>query len=91
MARTSKSPFVTKMEDGTFFYHNETPIGSINSSNVTFTLADTPNPSTTLELTLNGQELSLTEDYTLSGDTITMLYAPDTGSLLKADYRVEPQ
>lgn len=90
MARTSRSNIVQKMEDGTLFYQNETPVGSINGSNTTFTLAGTPNPTTSLELTLGGGELSVTEDYTLSGDTITMLFAPVEGEILKADYRVEP-
>ncbi len=89
MARTSRSNFVSLMEDGNFWYH-ETPVGTIDGSNVTFTLTAAPNPTTSLEVTLNGQEMSVTEDYTLSTDTITMLIAPPTGSLIKSDYRVEP-
>ena len=89
MARTSKSNFVQYMEDGIFFYH-EVPVGTINGSNKTFTLTASPNPADSLELTINGQELTVTEDYALSTDTITMVIAPPTTSLLKCDYRTEP-
>ena len=77
------------MEDGIFFYH-EVPVGTVNGSNKVFTLTATPNPTTSLEVTLNGQEMSVTEDYTLSTDTLTMLIAPPTTSLIKVDYRTEP-
>lgn len=93
MARTApKSRVVTALEDGTFFVNGETPTGSINGSNKTFVLADTPNPADSLELSINGQELKLTSDYTLSGDTITTTFAYPTNSVnsFLADYRVEP-
>lgn len=90
MGRTSTSNFISKMENGTFFYRNETPVGTINGSNTDFTLEETPNPTTSLEVTVNGSEMSLTEDYTLSGDTLSLIIAPPTGSILKVDYRVEP-
>ena len=43
-----------------------------------------------LEVTVNGSELKVTEDYTLSGDTLTLIIAPPTNSIIKVDYRVEP-
>lgn len=64
---------------------NEVPGGTINSVNVTFTLASTP-ASGSLRLYRNGTRLKLTDDYTLSGTTITMVSAPITGSNLLADY-----
>lgn len=89
MGRTFASAFIVRMEDGTFWY-TEIPVGSINDSNTAFTLTASPNPATSLEVFLNGACLSVTEDYTLSGDDLTLLIAPPTGSLLKVNYRVEP-
>lgn len=69
------------------FVTEETPSGSINGSNVTFTLANTPT-SGTLRLYLNGvrQKSGAGNDYTLSTATITMTTAPVTGDVLIADY-----
>jgi hypothetical protein len=65
----------------------ETPTGSINGSNVTFTLVSTPSAGTE-EIFLNGLllEPGAGNDYTISGATITMLSAPVTGDRLKANY-----
>lgn len=76
---------------GTYFVENEVPSGTIDGSNVTFTLAGNPNPDASLELKMNGQYLKAGgEDFTLSGTSITMVNAPPTGSLLLASYRVSP-
>jgi len=65
----------------------ETPSGTINGSNVTFTLASAPTANTE-QLFLNGLllEPGAGNDYTISGQTITMLTAPATGDRLKASY-----
>lgn len=68
------------------FIDDETPSGTINSSNVTFYLAKTP-INGSLKLYLGGARQRVTEDFTLSGKTITFTIAPDTGSVLLADYR----
>lgn len=70
------------------FVTRESPSGSINSSNVTFTLANTPTAGTE-EIFLNGilLEPGAGNDYTISGATITMLTAPLTGERLRANYR----
>lgn len=76
----------------TDFVYNETPSGTINGVNATFTLANTPATGSgsvsTLELTLNGVVLEpgAGNDYTLSGSTITMLLVPLTGDKLRAFY-----
>jgi hypothetical protein len=65
----------------------ETPGGTINGSNTSFTLAHTPT-NTSLALYKNGQ-LQLPgggADYTLSGSTITYNTAPLTGDLLTAQF-----
>jgi hypothetical protein len=70
------------------FVTRETPTGSINGSNTTFTLANTPTAGTE-EVFLNGilQAPGAGNDYTISGATITMLTAPLTGERLLVNYR----
>lgn len=58
------------------FKNNETPSGTINGTNAAFTLANSPSPSLSLELFLNGQFQTQGSDYTLSGSTITFTTAP---------------
>lgn len=76
----------------TDFIANETPSGTINGSNATFTLANTPatvnSAVSSLEVVLNGVVLEggSGNDYTLSGNTITMLLVPQTGDKLRAYY-----
>jgi len=66
---------------------NETPSGTVNSSNTEFTLAFTP-VSGTLALYRDGQLLTGGgADYTLSTATITFTTAPTTGSVLLAFYQ----
>src|SRR4029077_21225026 len=61
----------------TGFVDRETPTGSVNGSNVTFTLANTPIAGSE-HVYLNGllQEPGAGNDYTISGATITYLTAP---------------
>jgi len=70
------------------FVDEETPSGTINSSNTAFTLANTPTAGT-LKLYYQGQKLrpGAGNDYTITGNAITMLWAPVTGTALVADYR----
>jgi hypothetical protein len=63
---------------------NEVPAGLINSSNVTYTLANTPNAVPALYLA--GLRLTPTTDFTITGLTITMTAAPTTGAKFLADY-----
>lgn len=67
--------------------YSEVPSGTINGSNVTFTLANTPT-SGSVGLYKNGQRQAVggSADYTISGATITYLAAPITGDTLLADY-----
>lgn len=70
------------------FADQETPSGSINSSNTAFTLANAPSPAGSLLLVQNGLVLKGGGvDYTLSGANITMVTAPATGDDLAAWYR----
>lgn len=69
------------------FIDDETPSGLVNNVNTIFTLAHHPNPESSLKVFVNGQRMRITEDYTLSGNTVTFLTAPPTGSILLVDYR----
>jgi hypothetical protein len=71
------------------FSDSETPGGSINGTNATFSLAFTPSPAASLELYRNGVLLKQSVDYSLSASTVTFLSGaiPQTGDLLTADYR----
>jgi len=66
---------------------NETPSGTIDGSNKTFTLANSPSPADSLMLFVNGVFQTSGEDYSLSGDTITFTVAPPSGSIIRAFYR----
>lgn len=70
------------------FVDKETPAGTINGSNTTFTLANTPTAGSE-HVFLNGQlqDVGAGNDYTISGGTITMLTAPLTGEKIRVSYR----
>ncbi len=62
----------------------ETPSGVINGSNVFYTLANAPNPASSLALYLNGDRQI--GGFTVSGLTLTLITAPQTGDQLYVDY-----
>lgn len=68
----------------------EVPTGSVNGSNVTFTLSQTPSVANTEQVFLNGllQFAGAEADYTISGGTITFNTAPDSGWKLVVYYFV---
>jgi hypothetical protein len=70
------------------FVTRETPAGTINGVNATFTLANTPIANTE-SVFLNGllQEPGAGADYTISGATITMLNIPVAGDRLRVNYQ----
>lgn len=72
------------------YINNETPSGTINGTNPTFTIAQVPNPSGSLLLTRNGQVMVSGEGYTLAGRIITFLtgFIPTTDDVLRAWYQV---
>lgn len=65
----------------------EAPSGSVNGSNTTFMLANTP-VSGSEQVFLNGilQEPGADNDYTISGATITYLSAPVSGDRIRVTY-----
>lgn len=66
-------------------YIQEAPSGAVNSSNVTFTLANTPVAGTLL-VYLDGLYQIPTTHYSISGATITMVTAPATAQDIRAAY-----
>src|SRR3990167_6449327 len=68
---------------------NEVPGGAVNGSNVTFTLLNSPTSTLVIWLYRNGILLKYGagNDYTISGSTITMNQAPETGDVLLCTYR----
>ncbi len=79
------------IDNNVFFVLSEIPTGLINGVNVTFTIAHTPSPSSSLEVWLGGQKLQLTTDYTFDNNvTITMNNAPATGQILMVNYFRHP-
>lgn len=70
------------------FVDKEVPSGSINGSNATFTLANTP-VSGSEHVWLNGvlQQSGSGNDYTISTATITMATAPLAGEVILVSYR----
>lgn len=74
---------------GVGFIDQETPSGAINGANGTFTLSQTPSPSTSLEAFRNGLLLSAGVDYTLSGAVITFItVVPQATDTLTCSYRI---
>lgn len=67
------------------FYQDETPSGTINGSNTTFTLAHTP--STFALIFINGQlQIGGGVDYTRTGTSIVFVTAPHSGDILRVTY-----
>ena len=62
---------------------NEVPSGSINGSNVTFTLAFTPDDPNAIHVFLDGLNETA---YTVSGSTITFTTAPALGQSVIVNY-----
>lgn len=70
----------------TSFVDGETPGGDMDGLNTTFNLSFTP-VAGSVKLFLNGQRLTLTTSYSITGSTVTMVTPPTSLDDLKADYR----
>ena len=68
--------------------YKETPSGTVNGTNVTFTLTYTPNPALSLDLYTNGVLQIAGTAFTLSGGTITYAsgHIPQTGDIIICNY-----
>jgi hypothetical protein len=72
------------------FIDGEVPAGTVDGTNVAFTLANAPDPASSLTVFRNGMLQKITQDYTISGTAIafTTAAAPQAGDTLLASYRV---
>jgi len=68
---------------------DEVPGGTIDGSNLVFTLTQTPNPTISLKLFVDGVLMKQSTHYTLSGVTVTFIspFQPITGQFLFASYQ----
>jgi hypothetical protein len=75
---------------GLIFVDGETPSGTVNGVNTTFTLSGAPTPSASLNLYRNGILMRQGTGYTISGLTLTMLAGsvPSNGDVIQAWYRL---
>ncbi len=72
------------------FVDNESPVGSLDGTNSTFTLSSTPNPASSLALFRNGILLRQKSDYSIAGNQIVFANVnplPQPGDTLSASYR----
>lgn len=88
----SEELVVQQIAAGNYFVENEVPSGDVDGVNTVFTLANAANPTTSVEVWLDGVKMKPGGvDYTFSGDdTITFVTAPLVGSLLLVNYRRDP-
>jgi hypothetical protein len=72
------------------FVDQETPSGTMDGTNTTFTLSQAPSPASSLAVYLNGILQDAGQDFTLSGSSIQFVAAatPQPGDTLLASYRV---
>ena len=75
---------------GTGFVDAEVPGGTLDGVNTTFTLANSPNPASSVAIFRNGMLLRLTGDFTLTGNTIVFVSGavPQPADSLVASYRI---
>jgi hypothetical protein len=65
----------------------EVPSGTVNGSNVTFTLSFTPDDSASVSVYLNGLSQRVTTDYSITGATLTFVTAPALGQGVFVTYQ----
>jgi len=72
------------------YVDGETPAGTVDGTNATFTLAGTPNPTTSLRVYRNGLLLQAGTDYNIQGNGSILFVSgatPQLGDVLTASYR----
>jgi hypothetical protein len=70
-------------------WKQETPSGTVNGTNPTFTLADVPSDPKWVMVYINGIKQKYGSDYTVSGQTITMTTPPAVAQGIEASYLKE--
>lgn len=77
---------LSSLVGGSAFVDGEAPTGDIDDVNDEFELANTP-ISGSVHVYLNGLRMKVTDDYTISGTTITFVTPPASGDTILCDYR----
>jgi len=72
------------------YVFNDIPHGNCDGYNISFTLDTTPQPSSSLMLTMDGVYLFAGIDYSILKYTVTFNVPPNPGSILLASYRISP-
>ncbi len=75
---------------GVAFVDAEVPSGTLNGTNLTFNLSQTPSPATSLELFRNGVLMDAGLDFSLSANTVTFsaIATPQPNDVMLAYYRI---
>jgi hypothetical protein len=75
---------------GVGFVDMETPAGSANGSNTSFTLSQVPSPASSVAVFRNGMRLASGLDYTISNNSLTFAAGdvPLSGDVILCSYRV---
>lgn len=69
------------------FVVDETPSGTVNGSNVTFTLSQAPfDTNDEVQVYLDGVKRNRVTEWTISGSTITFVTAPALGQDVRVNY-----
>ncbi len=86
----TSGPCGTGSAGSTVFVDAETPSGTLDGINSTFTLANAPNPTSSLTLFRNGMLLKQNMDFTLSSNSIIFQSGavPKAADMLLANYRL---
>ena len=69
------------------YIDEELPTGTVNGVNKVFSTSIAPSPGSSVYVFLNGQLMTPTVDYALSGGTVTFVTAPGIGDVLLISYR----
>lgn len=85
---TRDSAGVAHLSTPTTTVDEEVPSGSLDGINTVFTLANEPSPASSLQLYINGLRMHSGVDFTLTGNTITLIgFIPGPGQNIVASYR----
>lgn len=68
------------------FWVDEVPSGTIDGTNVTFTIANEPSESAAVDVYKNGLRQEPTTHYSISGATITFVDPPAVASTILVSY-----
>lgn len=70
-------------------FADETPSGTVNGTNLNFTLTNSPSPVASLKVWVDGVLFAVGTHYTLSGNTITFVepFQPSSGQSIFTSYR----